>query len=199
MVTKKVSKKINKKRSRSAAAGNAGGSADRQKRLQMLRAKNKENPSSTSGNNDRPLAALLGDEGGSGSIGSDKRELIKKIVKKRKQGGPGAGALGQKKGAKKKGVKKKGLLRQALKKKSQKGNDSPGQGGKKFARLKAGIKKRRSKESDEGSLSVDELKARVAKLEKALKKTLQQIESAKELEVQVSEKVSTNADEADND
>ena len=108
--------------------------AERQKRLQALRSKQKEQAA-------KPRS-------GSGSDGDDtsdrKRELVKKFMKKRMQEGGAAGAGG-----------------------------ASGKNAGQFPRLKALLEQGGGQTGETSSVKLEELEARVVKLEQALEKVLE--------------------------
>jgi hypothetical protein len=153
--------------------------AKRQQRLQALRNKQKEQPANPASKNVGPFGPL---KTGQDTVDDDKTErrrtFVKKLLKNRMQEGLGEGGNGQGKTA-----KNKGLLRNALDKQAKKSGESFGKGLDNFPGLKAIIERRSGQAKSEPSADVEELKARATKLEKALKRTLEQLEKSKEPQI----------------
>ena len=153
---------------------------ERKQRLQALRNAHKEGIGNSSDNNsgkDR-FKDKLGAE--SGSPDSRKREFIKRLLQKRMQEGSGGNESGQGNAG-----QNKQLGRKALMGKSGKDAVSSGEGLDKFPRLKAMLEQRQNQTIDTGSVPVEELEERVARLENDLKETQKKIEDAKESKLKV--------------
>jgi len=150
----------------------------RRKRLQALRNKQSQNSGDSSAGAAGGLARKIkgrknADAGETEDAGDRKRQLIKKLIKKRMQeGGGGEGAVSKKSA-------RKGAIGEILKKKSGNAGAS-GADLSKFPKLKAMIEQRRAKESGSAPAPVEKLEHRVKKLEDEVRKTQDQIKSSKQ-------------------
>lgn len=153
---------------------------ERKQRLQALRNAHKEGVDNSSDNNSAKgrFKGKLGAE--SGSADDRKREFVKRLLQKRMQEGDGGNESGQGNAG-----QNKQLRRKALMGKSGKGAVSSGEGLDKFPRLKAMLEQRQNQTIDTGSVPVEELEERVARLENDLKETQKKIEDVKESKLKV--------------
>jgi hypothetical protein len=136
--------------------------AERQNRLRALRERHKDSQSETAAESDAAPRWQLS-EAGEGS--ERRREMVKKLIKKRKkrmaQGGP-------------RNKKRMGRGRAA-------GGASGGERLDQYPRLKALLKKRGGKAGGDSAAGLVELEGRVQQLETALESLLQKLEDAKVL------------------
>jgi len=182
MVTKKKTstKSTTKKTTAVEAAvekAEASDDAERQARLSALRERRKGQGAGTDGGDGSPGWQLDGESS------ERKREIVKKLMTKRKkraaQGGAGNQRMAQG-GARKKrlgqGAGRKKRLRQG-----GAGSEASGEGLAQYPRLKKLLAKRGGKKSDGAAAEIVELENRVARLETAVETLLQKLDDAKVL------------------
>jgi len=178
---KKTSTKVTTKKTTAVEAAvekaEASDDAERQARLSALREKRKTRRAGAEDGDESPGWQLNGESN------ERKREIVKKLITKRKkraaQGGAGNKRMAQGGGRKKRMAQ--GMARKKRMAQGGAGSKASGEGLAQYPRLKKLLAKRGGKKSEGAAAELVELENRVARLETAVETLLQKLDDAKVL------------------